>query len=106
MLPDITHLQFLVLTVLLDGEMSGREVRDELAEHDVHKNGPAFYQLMSRLEDEDWVRGWYVEKMVEGQRIKERRYEITGGGKRVRSDAQKFYVQNARPAAKVGWVNG
>lgn len=96
MLPEITHLQFLVLTILLDAQKSGREVREELAEHGVKKSGPAFYQLMSRLEDDKFVRGWYDEKVIDGQRIKERRYEITGAGTRVAQEVREFYLQNAR----------
>jgi hypothetical protein len=30
-MPDVTHLQFLVLTILLDGEKTGRPVREKLA---------------------------------------------------------------------------
>jgi hypothetical protein len=90
-LPDITHLQFLVLTSLLDGEQPGRCIRDRLAEEGVRKSGPAFYQLMARLEDEKLVAGWYDEKVVDGQRIKERRYRITGAGTRACHQAYNFY---------------
>jgi DNA-binding PadR family transcriptional regulator len=101
MLPDITHLQFLVLMILLDGEKSGREVREELAEHGVKKSGPAFYQIMARLEDDKYVKGWYVEKVIDGQRIKERRYEITSAGVRACEHVRVFMADALR-----GWKGG
>ncbi len=91
-LPELTHLQFLVLSILLDGERSGREVRERSAEHDKRKSGPAFYQFMARLEDAGFVEGWYDQKVVDGQSIKERRYKITGGGLRAWEDVRDFYL--------------
>ena len=106
MLPDITHLQFAVLSVLLDGEKAGRDVREELAEHHgVRKSGPALYQMMARVEDDKFVRGWYVEKVIDGQRIKERRYEITAAGKRVCEDVRTYYAANSRRGVKARWAN-
>ena len=50
-LPQITHLQFSVLAFLQGGERPGKSVRQQLAERGMRRSGPAFYQLMSRLED-------------------------------------------------------
>jgi DNA-binding PadR family transcriptional regulator len=90
-LPDITHLQFLVLAVLLDGEQTGRCLRAKLAEEDARQSGPGFYQMMARLEDARFVQGWYDEKVVEGQRLKERRYRITAAGETACNQAIAFY---------------
>jgi hypothetical protein len=49
--PEITHLQSLVLAILVDGEMSGKAIREKMAEAGELKGGPAFYQFMSRLEE-------------------------------------------------------
>jgi len=54
-LPPITHLQFLVLGVLLGGEQSGRTIREAIARYGVRRTGPAFYQMMARLERESLV---------------------------------------------------
>src|SRR4051812_34876814 len=97
-LPDITHLQFLVLTILLDGEQSGRHMRDKLAENGEHKSGPAFYQMMARLEDAGFVEGWYDEKVIDGQRIKERKYRITAAGEATRREVCEFYLRQGRVA--------
>lgn len=91
-LPELTHLQFLILSILMDGEQSGRFVREKLAEHGDKKTGPAFYQLMARLEDGKVVRGWYNQKVVEGQIIKERWYKITGHGIKEREKVRSFYA--------------
>src|SRR5262249_52515598 len=100
MLPELSHLQFLVLTALLDGEQSGRAVREHLAERGVNKSGPAFYQLMARLEDAKLVAGRYEQKRLSTARLaKERRYEITGEGIRAVEATEAFYAELARPRA-------
>lgn len=91
-IPDITHLQCLVLGTLLDGEESGQGVRTLLAKHGVKKSGPAFYQLMARMEDDGLVKGRYDQFVLEGQPIKERRYRITPNGQRVWEKTRDFYL--------------
>ena len=49
-LPDLSHLQFIVLTRLLSDEASGRSIREPLRHYRVRQSGPAFYQMMARLE--------------------------------------------------------
>ena len=93
MLPKLTHLQFYVLSVLMDGQKSGREVRDKLTtEHGQKKTLAAFYQLMSRLEDAGMVKGWYESKHVDGVTIKERRYELLGAGINALEKQEAFYL--------------
>ena len=58
-LPTLTHLQFLVLGVLRADEQPGRIVREALASYGVRRSGPAFYQLMARLERARLIEGWY-----------------------------------------------
>jgi hypothetical protein len=99
-LPDLTHLQFLILTALLDGEQSGRVVRKVLAEHGQEKSGPAFYQLMARLEDATFVKGRYEQKIIDGQIIKERFYTITRGGILAVDATKDFYAELARGKAR------
>jgi DNA-binding PadR family transcriptional regulator len=90
--PSITHQQFAVLSILTQGEVSGQQLRDELANRGERKSGPAFYQFMARLEEAGFVKGWYEQKLVHGQAIKERRYRITGSGERVREHTVEFYT--------------
>ena len=94
MTPSITDLQFLVLSILLNSKRSGREVRKEMAEHGVKKTLAAFYQLMSRLEEAGMVRGWYETKVIDGQTIKERHYEISGNGISAWEQKRDFYAES------------
>jgi DNA-binding PadR family transcriptional regulator len=92
-MPTLTHLQFMILNALLDGERSGQEVRDTLAAAKVRKSGPAFYQLMARLEDAKFVSGRYEQKTIDGQPIKERRYRVLAGGRRALDEVREFYFE-------------
>ena len=95
-LPKITHLQFSVLTYLHDAEHPGRDLRQRLAELGMRRSGPAFYQLMSRLEDAGLVSGSYDQKIVDGQIIKERFYSITQEGLTAWQATRDFYVETIR----------
>jgi DNA-binding PadR family transcriptional regulator len=90
-IPDITHLQFLVLGMLRGGDRPGRLLRRALARHGVERTGPAFYQMMARLEDAGLVAGEYEQKVVDGQIIKERCYAITRRGDTAWSSTRAFY---------------
>ena len=79
-IPKITNLQFLTLSILIEGACSGRDLRERLAQYKHRKTAPAFYQFMSRLEEARLVKGRYEQKLVAGQAVKERLYEITGSG--------------------------
>jgi DNA-binding PadR family transcriptional regulator len=90
-IPEITHLQFLVLGMLRGGERPGRFVRRALARHGIDRTGPAFYQMMARLEDAGFVTGEYDQKIVGGQIIKERRYTLTSRGDAAWTTTRAFY---------------
>src|SRR5919108_3886400 len=92
-IPEITHLQFLVLGVLRGGARRGRFVRRALARYGVRRTGPAFYQMMARLEDAGLVDGEYDQKIVGGQIIKERRYSLTTRGETAWSSTRAFYTE-------------
>src|SRR6476661_4180546 len=90
-IPEITHLQFLVLGMLRGGERTGRLVRRTLKRHGIERSGPAFYQMMARLEDAGLVAGEYDQKIVDGQIIKERRYALTPRGGAAWTATRAFY---------------
>jgi DNA-binding PadR family transcriptional regulator len=92
-IPEITHLQFLVLGMLRDGERAGRHIRRALERHGVSRTGPAFYQMMARLEDAGLVAGEYGQKVVDGQIIKERRYTLTASGDAAWTATRAFYSE-------------
>lgn len=103
-LPPITHLQFLVLNSLANGERSGAELREDLGRNKVRLSGPAFYQAMSRLEESGFVKGRYEQKTIKGQAIKLRHYKILADGLRACAETQRFYVQAALDAGQGGLV--
>ena len=102
-LPTLTHLQFLVLGVLRADEQPGRVVREALASYGVRRSGPAFYQLMARLERARLVEGWYEQITVGDQAVTERRYRITSDGLRLWTKARGFYDEVARLSSRVRW---
>ncbi|HLK70005.1 MAG TPA: helix-turn-helix domain-containing protein [Bryobacteraceae bacterium] len=104
-LPDITHLQFLVLGVLLNGEQPGRTVREAIARFGVRRNGPAFYQMMARLERDGLVEGWYEQIPVGGQKVTERRYRIRPAGSKVWTQTRSFYERVSLAAVRQEWSN-
>jgi DNA-binding PadR family transcriptional regulator len=103
-LPEITHLQFLVLEALGSGDEPGRALRALLVAHGVRSSGPAFYQMMSRLEDAGFVEGEYTQRVVAGQNLKERQYRLTRAGARAVEATRSFYLNRAtaRPLVKRG----
>jgi DNA-binding PadR family transcriptional regulator len=102
-LPALTHLQFLVLGVLRSEPQSGRTLRKALASFGVRRTGPAFYQLMARMEKDRLVDGWYEQITAGDQAVTERHYRITPDGARRWNDARAFYEHVARAATKLRW---
>jgi DNA-binding PadR family transcriptional regulator len=91
-IPEVTHLQFLVLGALVDGERAGRDIRDLIARYGVRRTSAAFYQMMARLERQRWVEGWYDQVTVGDQAVTERRYRLKPAGARAWNDARAFYA--------------
>ena len=98
-LPDLTNLQFLVLGLLLQSTMAGRDLRARLQSHGARKSGPAFYQLMARMEDAGLVEGHYVQQEADGQLVRERHYRVTPSGRRAWRASHEFYAEIAAHAA-------
>src|SRR5512146_1016712 len=105
-LPSITHLQFLVLGLLLDQAQAGRDIRAALRRHGVRRTAPAFYQMMARLEDAGLVEGWYDQKVIDAQIIKERHYRLRPAGARAWSVTRDFYLARLRAAGALEPANG
>lgn len=105
-IPELTHLQFAILGYLIGSEKAGREIREMLNQEGAQKSGPAFYQLMSRLEDAKLVKGRYEQKTVEGVVIKERRYEITTQGMSAWQLTRDFYFEQSAMKLSLGGLAG
>lgn len=89
---ELTQLQFLVLTKIGAVERSGRDLRELLAEEGYDKSSPAFYQLMSRMEDAKLVVGKNYPITVGKQKAVERRYKVTGDGLKAANEARRFHL--------------
>ena len=100
-IPDLTHLQFEVLDILGAVERPGWYIRQKLADLGEKKTLPAFYQMMSRLEDAFFVKGEYHKADVDGHSVNERWYKITGKGLRAKESTLSFYVERDRREAIV-----
>jgi DNA-binding PadR family transcriptional regulator len=98
MLPELTHLQFLVLSLLLNGERSGRYIREQLAKQGEKKTLAAFYQMMARLEEGNMVQGWYETNVIDGQTVKQRYYRILAHGVTCWERTRDFYRESALAA--------
>ena len=97
---SLSDVKFLVLTELMQGVRSGREIREELEKQSAKKSLAAFYQIMARMEDEGMIRGWYETKRIDDQTVKSRHYEILGSG-RVAWEKQMELFNTA--ASKIKW---
>jgi len=91
-LPKITLLQWLVLEIIGGRKRSGKYIRVKLGERGHCKSLPAFYQMMSRLEDGELIRAESVRVNVCDQNVTERHYKLTGKGIRELADVRDFYV--------------
>ena len=100
-LPPLTHLQFLVLGALREGEQPGRAIRDELARYGVTRTAAASYQMMARLEAAKLVEGWYEQITVGDQAVTERRYRLKPAGARLWEATLAFYTRAG--AARERW---
>jgi DNA-binding PadR family transcriptional regulator len=94
-MPDITSLQFLILSHLLESELPGRTLREKLTDEGRRMSGPAFYQLMARLEEAGLAHGKYEPKIVAGQTVKERAYSITGSGAHAVEEFRDFVLSHS-----------
>jgi hypothetical protein len=106
-IPELSHLQACLLQALGAHKRSGKALRDILRrEFGVRQSGPAFYQMMSRLEEGHFVEGCYEQTTIDGQIIKERHYRILGEGIRKLNEAKTFYERIAIDPASVEFPVG
>jgi DNA-binding PadR family transcriptional regulator len=90
-LPDLTHLQFLVLLSIGGAEQPGRYVREKLAKEGQRPSLPAFYQMMARLEEAKYIKTSTRQLDIDGQKVQERWYKVTAAGLKACHDTREFY---------------
>jgi DNA-binding PadR family transcriptional regulator len=90
-LPEATHLQLTILRMLVWGPHRSIEIKQKLYDREIDLSDPSFYQLMKRIENSKWVTGKYIQKIVDGQIIRERVYTITDSGKEESDKSYRLY---------------
>lgn len=91
-LPEITHLQFLALSLIgSHNHRPGGEICDGLKAYGESRSHPAFYMLMGRMEESGLIDGEYYSHMSGNQFIRERHYSLTKLGKAVYNHVLEFY---------------
>jgi hypothetical protein len=72
--PEVKRIIYSALTDC--GPLSGRELRGILASSRIKKSGASFYLMMSHLENEGMIEGYYLEGQIGEYRTKERHYRL------------------------------
>jgi DNA-binding PadR family transcriptional regulator len=96
----LTDVQILFLEAVGADKVSGRQLRQQLAELGWHKSAPVFYQFAARLEDEKLIKGWYEQRTIAGQPVRERYYMLTAHGKQALIETLHFYEERLRNNAR------
>jgi DNA-binding PadR family transcriptional regulator len=93
-LPEHSHLQYAILGLLSRAEVSGVELRKSISELTGKEySGPAFYQLMGRMVELQFVQGFDVDVKVNRYVAKERRYRILPQGTAAVKEVRHFYME-------------
>ena len=100
---NTTTQQLAVIGCLINGELSGRDLRAELEKRKAGMSRGAFYRLMSRTEEAKLVKGRFETKEIGGNPIKQRFYRVTGVGMRAWNEAMmQLGVQTGGGAVRMG----
>jgi DNA-binding PadR family transcriptional regulator len=88
-LPPLTHLQFVVLSMLVgDSRRSGHFIRARFAEDAIPIVKPAFYQLMARMRRAGLIDGKLFGPVNGAQEV---RYRATAAGRKAYDATAAFY---------------
>ena len=73
------------------GQINGVDLRRELAAEGVKKSGPAFFDMMMRLESAGLIRSWHDnETLVKGRRRRTKFYCLEGDGFRALQEFRQY----------------
>ncbi len=93
--PILSALQFAVLDAIGAARLKGSDLRERLRKIGFLKSGPAFYQLMARLEESRFITAETESTPMQGFMLKERFYRLTGEGDKALRDTIGFYQSSA-----------
>lgn len=95
MIPELSHLQYLALSILAEvpAAMSHTELRHAFLERGAgNRSGPAFYQFMDRLAESRYVA---VTKTKGDSDRQECFYKLSNSGRRAMIASRAFYEENS-----------
>ena len=90
-LPEITALQFALLSLLFSGEKTARQLHGQLQRFSGPRTAAAFSQLMSRLQEAAYVDALRATRSAHGRTVPECRYRLTDLGLIVWQATRRFY---------------
>jgi DNA-binding PadR family transcriptional regulator len=99
MLPEMSGLQFLVMSLLFAGTQSGQELRRRLGEAGARLGPSSFSRLMTRMEEANYIQARTEHGPNGGRLVCPRQYEATALGVAMWRRAREFYSSAAGPAA-------
>ncbi|MBN2474290.1 MAG: hypothetical protein JXB62_06765 [Pirellulales bacterium] len=98
-LPELTPLQFLVLTLLFSGPRSGRVLRDRLGVWEAARTPTAFSNLMRRMVALAYVEPDYDTAIVNGHTVRQCIFRATDLGVMAWNATRQFYLGFEPPPA-------
>ena len=90
-LPEITALQFALLSLLFEGEKTGRQLREELKRCNGNRAAATFSRLVGRMQDAAYVHAEVCPRTAAGRTVRECRYRLTDLGLIVWKATRRFY---------------
>jgi DNA-binding PadR family transcriptional regulator len=100
-IPKLTNPQYMVLSLLQEGEVGGASLREQLERQGQRSSARVFDRFMARLEDAGYAQGRYEQKPVGTRAITERVYSISGSGVLACAEFREF-VTSPRGASLSG----
>ena len=89
---ELSKKEFHVLSALVGGETSGRELHKSLNDEVGIISGPGYYKLMARLKNVGYVEYRSARVDVNGHTVREHLYKITGHGQSAVRDTALYYA--------------
>lgn len=106
-LPKLTALQFAVIDCLQGRTLKGRELRDMLlSEKGIKREGPAFYMVMSRMEEAGLICSETTGVVITGKTYHEKSYWVSGDGRSAYDETRSFFEGSSDWEGGLQPVNG
>lgn len=95
--PPLTHLQSLVIKLILSGRHEAPEIRDGLRAFGACYSCAAFYELMGRMDDSGLIAGKQCRSVQTGELVMRWDYDVTDRGREMLRHTARFYMTDIDP---------